>query len=62
MDTLTFDSPVVLRHLTFSEARKSPIEVISLPAVLEGLNLTMDKVIISYSLSFYDSIANTTLI
>ncbi|SGY83324.1 BQ5605_C009g05630 [Microbotryum silenes-dioicae] len=45
MDTLTFNSPVVLRHLTFSEARKLPIDVINLSAVLEGLNLTMDKFI-----------------
>ncbi|SCZ97868.1 BZ3500_MvSof-1268-A1-R1_Chr3-3g06422 [Microbotryum saponariae] len=45
MDTLTFNSPVVLRHLTFSEARKLPIDVINLSTVLEGLNLTMDKFI-----------------
>lgn len=44
MDTLTFNSPVVLRHLTFSDARKMDIDSISLPAVLAGLNLTMDKV------------------
>ena len=45
MDTLTFNSPVVLRHLTFSEARKMPIDVISLPQVLRGLDLTMDQFI-----------------
>lgn len=44
MDTLTFNSPVVLRHLTFSEARKMPIDVISLDEVLAGLELTMDQV------------------
>lgn len=44
MDTLTFNSPVVLRHLTFSEARKMPIDIISLPAVLAGLELSMEKV------------------
>lgn len=44
MDTLTFDSPVLLRHLTFSEARKLPIDVISLKDVLAGLELDMDKV------------------
>lgn len=43
MDTLTFNSPVVLRHLTFSEQRKMPIDVIELPKVLEGLELTMDQ-------------------
>lgn len=45
MDTLTFNSPIVLRHLTFSEARKTPIDVISLPNVLAGLELTMDEFI-----------------
>ncbi|KAK4051655.1 Elongation of fatty acids protein 2 [Microbotryomycetes sp. JL201] len=45
MDTLTFNSPILVRHLTFSEARKMPIEVISLQDVLEGFNLTMDKFI-----------------
>lgn len=44
MDTLTFNSPIVLRHLTFSEARKMPIDVISLEDVLKGLELTMDQV------------------
>jgi flap endonuclease-1 len=44
MDTLTFNSPIVLRHLTFSEARKMPIDIISLDEVLKGLDLTMDKV------------------
>ncbi|BGP51860.1 Elongation of fatty acids protein 2 [Rhodotorula kratochvilovae] len=45
MDTLTFNSPIVLRHLTFSEARKMPIDIISLDSVLEGLQLSMDKFI-----------------
>ncbi|GAA5989049.1 hypothetical protein JCM11641_002308 [Rhodosporidiobolus odoratus] len=45
MDTLTFNSPIVLRHLTFSEARKMPIDVISLETVLEGLELTMSQFI-----------------
>lgn len=44
MDTLTFNSPIVLRHLTFSEARKMPIDVITLSQVLKGLDLTMDRV------------------
>lgn len=43
MDTLTFNSPLLLRHLTFSEARKLPIEVIKLEDALEGLELTMDQ-------------------
>ena len=44
MDTLTFNSPIILRHLTFSEARKLPIDVIKLDVALEGLELTMDQV------------------
>ncbi|EXX64634.1 flap endonuclease 1 [Rhizophagus irregularis] len=43
MDTLTFSTPVLLRHLTFSEARKLPIGEIHLNKVLEGLNFTMEQ-------------------
>ncbi|KAG0647089.1 Flap endonuclease 1 [Hyphodiscus hymeniophilus] len=39
MDTLCFDSPVLLRHLTFSEQRKEPIQEIFLEKVLAGLNM-----------------------
>merc|ERR1711939_24703 len=39
MDTLCFDSPVLLRHLTFAEQRKEPIQEIFLDRVLEGLNM-----------------------
>ena len=45
MDTLTFNSPVLLRHLTFSEQRKLPIQEIHLDRVLEGLTLDMDQFI-----------------
>ncbi|CAG8561821.1 5238_t:CDS:2 [Diversispora eburnea] len=45
MDTLTFSSPVLLRHLTFSEARKMPIDEIHLSKVLEGLDISMDEFI-----------------
>ncbi|KAG2198209.1 hypothetical protein INT46_000875 [Mucor plumbeus] len=41
MDTLTFGTPVLLRHLTFSEARKMPIDEVNLEKALEGLELTM---------------------
>lgn len=37
MDTLTFNSPILLRHLTFSEQRKEPILEIHLDKVLDGL-------------------------
>ncbi|SPO07605.1 probable DNA repair endonuclease rad2 [Cephalotrichum gorgonifer] len=39
MDTLCFDSPVLLRHLTFSEQRKEPIQEIRVEKVLEGLGM-----------------------
>ncbi|KAL1919325.1 uncharacterized protein VTP21DRAFT_2018 [Calcarisporiella thermophila] len=43
MDTLTFCSPVLLRHLTFSEQRKMPIDEIHLDRALAGLGLTMEQ-------------------
>jgi flap endonuclease-1 len=45
MDTLTFDSPVLLRHLTFSEQRKEPIQEIHLDKVLEGLEMKREQFI-----------------
>ncbi|RKP34490.1 PIN domain-like protein [Dimargaris cristalligena] len=43
MDTLTFGSPVLLRHLTFSESRKMPIGEFHLDKVLEGLELSREE-------------------
>lgn len=45
MDTLTFASPVLLRHLTFSEQRKEPIQEIHLDRVLSGLEMEMPQFI-----------------
>lgn len=45
MDTLTFNSPVLLRHLTFSEQRKEPIQEIHLDKVLEGFQMEMPQFI-----------------
>ncbi|TPX57175.1 hypothetical protein PhCBS80983_g04040 [Powellomyces hirtus] len=45
MDTLTFGTPILLRHLTFSEARKMPIAEIHLDKALEGLGMTMNQFI-----------------
>ncbi len=45
MDALTFGSPVLLRHMTFSAARKVPINEFKLDKALEGLELTMDQFI-----------------
>jgi flap endonuclease-1 len=39
MDTLTFNAPILLRHLTYSEQRKEPIQEIHLDKVLEGLEM-----------------------
>lgn len=44
MDTLTFSSPILLRHLTFSEAKRMPISEIDLSVALEDLGMTMDRV------------------
>lgn len=44
MDALTFGSKVLLRHLTFSEARKMPIQEIHLDKVLTDLELSQDQV------------------
>lgn len=44
MDTLTFGSPRLLRHLTFSEQRKMPIDEVHLDKALEGLGLSQDEV------------------
>ena len=44
MDTLTFNSPILLRHLTFSEAKRMPISEIQLSVALEELQMTMDRV------------------
>ncbi|KAK5661772.1 hypothetical protein OQA88_9873 [Cercophora sp. LCS_1] len=39
MDTLCFNTPILLRHLTFSEQRKEPIQEIFVDKVLEGLGM-----------------------
>ncbi|CAG8556781.1 11377_t:CDS:10 [Paraglomus brasilianum] len=44
MDTLTFNAPMLLRHLTFTESRKMPIDEIHLDKALEGLELNIDEV------------------
>lgn len=45
MDALTFGSSVLLRHMTFSEARKMPIQEFHLNRVLEGLELSQKEFI-----------------
>ena len=44
MDALTFGSSVLLRRLTFSEAKKMPVQEIHYDKVLSGLDLTKEEV------------------
>lgn len=55
MDSLTFGAKILLRHLTFSEARKMPIKEIHLDKALEELQFTMDQVY--HTLFFLTSLA-----
>lgn len=50
MDTLCFNTPILLRHLTFSEQRKEPIQEIHLDKVLDGLNMDRKQVCLRHSL------------
>merc|ERR1712045_464987 len=43
MDALTFGTTVLLRHLTFSEARKMPIKEFHLSNVLEGFEFSQEQ-------------------
>ncbi|KAF8694143.1 hypothetical protein AX14_002159 [Amanita brunnescens Koide BX004] len=45
MDTLTFNTPILFRHLTFSEAKKQPISEINLQLALKGLDMDMSQFI-----------------
>lgn len=44
MDTLTFGTPILLKHLTFSEAKKMPVHEVNLAKALEGLKMDVDQV------------------
>lgn len=44
MDTLCFETPILLRHLTFSEQRKEPIQEIILEKAMAGLGFTREQV------------------
>jgi flap endonuclease-1 len=43
MDALTFGSNILLRHMTFSEARKMPVQELHYDRVLKGLELEPDE-------------------
>ncbi|KAJ5377769.1 Flap endonuclease 1 [Penicillium cataractarum] len=45
MDTLCFEAPILLRHLTFSEQRKEPIQEIHLSKAMEGLDMDRNQFI-----------------
>lgn len=45
MDALTFGTTVLLRHMTFSEARKMPIKEFHVAKVLEEMNFTKEQFI-----------------
>lgn len=45
MDALTFGSPIIVRHLTFSEARKISVQEIHLNKVLNGMELSQNEVV-----------------
>jgi flap endonuclease-1 len=44
MDTLCFETPILLRHLTFSEQRKEPIQEIILERAMAGLGFSREQV------------------
>ena len=44
MDTLCFNTPILIRHLTYSEQRKEPIHEIHLDRVLAGLEMEREQV------------------
>ena len=44
MDALTFGTPRLLRHMTYSEARKMPIKEIHLEKILEESGLSQEEV------------------
>lgn len=43
MDALTFGTNILLRHLTFSEARKMPVQEFYYDKILAGLNFTHEQ-------------------
>lgn len=45
MDALTFGTNILLRHLTFSEARKMPVQEFFYDKVLQGLDFSQEQVI-----------------
>ncbi len=44
MDSLTFGSNILLRYMTYSEAKKMPIKEFHLDKVLDSMGYSMDEV------------------
>lgn len=44
MDALTFGTDILLRHLTFSEARKMPVQEFYFEKILKGMEFTKEQV------------------
>jgi hypothetical protein len=63
MDTLTFNTPILLRHLTFSEAKKQPILEVDLKKALDGLDMTMSQVFepMFLAVAFTDDLFSSSL-
>lgn len=71
MDTLCFEAPILLRHLTFSEQRKEPIQEIHLSKALEGLGMDRaqvsdlsnlrDRIQLTYNLTVHRSLHSSGL-
>ena len=53
MDALTFGTPVLLRHMTFSEARKMPIKEFHLNKVLGEMELSQEEVSFFFYYYYY---------
>lgn len=56
MDALTFGTRVLLRHLTFSEARKMPVKELHLEQVLQGLEMNQAEVSRDNCITMYNCI------
>lgn len=55
MDALTFGTNILLRHLTFSEARKMPVQEFFFDKVLQGLEFSKEQVSVPFNLSIQNT-------
>jgi flap endonuclease-1 len=45
MDTLAFHAPILVRHLSYSEARKAPLQIFDHEKLIQDLGLNEDQFI-----------------